>query len=97
MKTVDEKEQESRYDKKHPFHARVKENIRVTSSEHFQDTRLVKFDIMPGEQELKYQPGDVVMILPSNLKENVEQFLGLFYACERFLKYTLNTFTFLCK
>ena len=65
------------FDKKHPFHASVKENIRVTSSEHFQETRLVKFDIISAENKLAYQPGDVVMIMPSNLKENVDEFLGL--------------------
>jgi len=38
---------------------------------------LIKFDISTAEDKLQYEPGDVAMIMPSNLEENVDEFLGL--------------------
>lgn len=65
-----------RFDHSNPFRALVTENRRQTSLEHFQDTRLIEFDI--SESGLAYDPGDVCMIQPSNLTENIELFFELF-------------------
>jgi len=48
----------------------------MTSTDHFQDTRLVEFDIEGSG--IDFQPGDVCMIQPKNLEENVERFVKLF-------------------
>jgi sulfite reductase alpha subunit-like flavoprotein len=47
----------------------------VTSEDHFQDTRSVEFDI---STEISFEPGDVCMIQPQNLEDNVERFVQLF-------------------
>nr|CAB3264242.1 NADPH-dependent diflavin oxidoreductase 1 [Phallusia mammillata] len=65
------------FDEKHPFEAKLIENRRVTSEGHFQDTRLISFDISSAQSDLVYQPGDVVMIKPQNLEENVKEFLEI--------------------
>ena len=50
-------------------------NQRMTSEDHFQDTRLIEFDI---GQKLSYSPGDICLVQPRNSKGNVEKFLSLF-------------------
>jgi len=50
-------------------------NQKMTSDGHFQDTRLIEFDI--GDK-LTFNPGDVCLVQPKNSKENVEKFLSLF-------------------
>ena len=50
-------------------------NQKMTSEGHFQDTRLIEFDI--GDK-LTFNPGDVCLVQPRNSKENVEKFLSLF-------------------
>ncbi|CAO4382573.1 unnamed protein product [Caenorhabditis nigoni] len=50
---------------------RVASNVRVTSEAHFQDTRLVKFEI-PAESSMPYLPGDVLMVRPYNPQETVQ-------------------------
>ena len=68
----------------------MKKNERVTSSDHFQETRLIKFGISKAQNQLSYQPGDVVMIQPSNVKENVKDFLGMGYffnCCKLFYRF----------
>ncbi|VDO52033.1 unnamed protein product [Haemonchus placei] len=53
----------------------VDSNCRVTATEHFQDTRLVKFsstDLPP----YIYDPGDVLMVQPCNLSESIHIALG---------------------
>lgn len=49
-------------------------NIRKTSRDHFQDVRLIEFDIDAVSQ---HKPGDVVMIQPQNLDEHVEEFIQI--------------------
>ncbi|XGW02394.1 hypothetical protein V3C99_014433 [Haemonchus contortus] len=53
----------------------VDSNIRVTASDHFQDTRLVKFssaDLPPvRDSQYIYDPGDVLMVQPCNLSESI--------------------------
>ncbi|XP_065155872.1 NADPH-dependent diflavin oxidoreductase 1 isoform X2 [Atheta coriaria] len=52
------------------FDVAVKENIRMTSDDHFQDVRLIKF-ACPGH---KYSPGDVLVLRPRNLPSQVAEF-----------------------
>jgi sulfite reductase alpha subunit-like flavoprotein len=71
---------------------------RVTSSDHFQDTRLVEFDI--SRSGLAFSPGDVCMIQPSNLDEVVERFVKLFSHFDadkvfQLVKIVLNFFSLL--
>nr|XP_039265010.1 NADPH-dependent diflavin oxidoreductase 1-like isoform X1 [Styela clava] len=61
-----------------PFQAGVKSNVRVTPDNHFQNTVHVVLDISGSDGKLSYKPGDVVMIRPSNTKENVKRFLDTF-------------------
>ncbi|KAK2144296.1 hypothetical protein LSH36_770g01014 [Paralvinella palmiformis] len=58
-----------------PFYARLLLNDRVTSPDHWQDVRLLKFDISGAN--IRYNPGDVVMIPPENMKDTVNKFLEL--------------------
>jgi len=52
-------------------------NERVTTSDHWQDVRLIEFDI--GETDrLFYQAGDVLMVQPSNLNDVVGKFYEVF-------------------
>jgi len=60
-----------------PFLAPILGCQRVTSEDHFQDTRLVEFDIS-GSKITGYNPGDVCYVQPSNLEENVSTFFSLF-------------------
>ncbi|KAI6185668.1 NADPH-dependent diflavin oxidoreductase 1 [Aphelenchoides besseyi] len=57
----------------HDF-VRVKciENQRVTSENHFQDTRLISFDSTAHPKELAYKPGDVLMVQARNLQSTVD-------------------------
>ncbi len=43
--------------------SRVIRNDRITAEDHFQDTRHIVLDV---PKELKYEPGDVVMVQPRN-------------------------------
>ncbi|CAG2236502.1 NADPH-dependent diflavin oxidoreductase 1 [Mytilus edulis] len=47
-----------------PFYAKMTSNERVTSHDHFQDVRLIRFDI--SNSNMSYSPGDVVVIMPQN-------------------------------
>ncbi|CAH1786471.1 unnamed protein product [Owenia fusiformis] len=58
-----------------PYHARMISNKRVTAPDHFQDVRLVKFDI--SNSKIKYSAGDVLMIQPSNMSDTVVDFIEL--------------------
>ncbi|XP_048369084.1 NADPH-dependent diflavin oxidoreductase 1 isoform X3 [Sphaerodactylus townsendi] len=59
----------------HPFAARMVSNQRVTAESHFQDVRLIEFDITGSGME--YTAGDVVMIQPQNAYEEVQLFCDL--------------------
>ena len=48
---------------------------RVTASDHFQDVRLIEFDV--GEIKDSHKPGDVLMVQPENLDKHVEEFLNV--------------------
>ena len=59
-----------------PFLAPLIRCERVTSVDHFQDTRLVEFDI--SGSGIGFNPGDVCMVQPKNLDAVVDRFLALF-------------------
>ncbi|CAG0894050.1 unnamed protein product [Cyprideis torosa] len=59
-----------------PFHAQIKANTRVTAKSHFQDVRLITFDIT--NSEMIFRPGDVALVQPQNLEEDVEGFFSFF-------------------
>lgn len=61
-----------------PFLARMVTNQRVTGPSHFQDVRLIEFDITGSG--ISFVAGDVVLIQPENADSHVQQFcqvLGL--------------------
>ncbi|XP_059514588.1 NADPH-dependent diflavin oxidoreductase 1 isoform X1 [Myotis daubentonii] len=61
-----------------PFLARMVTNQRVTGPSHFQDVRLIEFDI--ADSGLSFVAGDVVLIQPENTARHVQLFcqvLGL--------------------
>ncbi|XP_075375543.1 NADPH-dependent diflavin oxidoreductase 1 isoform X3 [Mycteria americana] len=59
----------------HPFAAQLLSNQRVTAESHFQDVRLIEFDVTGSG--ITFSAGDVVMIQPQNCPEDVEQFCQL--------------------
>ncbi|NXG08222.1 NDOR1 oxidoreductase, partial [Sakesphorus luctuosus] len=59
----------------HPFAARVVSNRRITAPSHFQDVRLMEFDITGSG--ITFSAGAVVMIQPQNCPEDVQQFCKL--------------------
>lgn len=63
----------SSHNQSNPFYARVISNERITADDHFQDVRLVKFDIT--NSNMSYSPGDVVVIMPQNSTESVKEFI----------------------
>lgn len=58
-----------------PFPARMLSNRRVTEPSHFQDVRLIEFDI--SGSNIEFAAGDVVMIRPQNSAEDVQMFCRL--------------------
>uniref|UniRef100_A0A8C5JNN8 NADPH-dependent diflavin oxidoreductase 1 n=1 Tax=Junco hyemalis TaxID=40217 RepID=A0A8C5JNN8_JUNHY len=58
-----------------PFPAPVVSNQRLTAPTHFQDVRLIEFDI--AGSGITFSAGDVVMIQPQNCPEEVQQFCQL--------------------
>lgn len=63
---------------KKPYYARMIRNERVTRSDHWQDVRLIEFDIGEYSERMCYQAGDVLMVQPSNLNDVVERFYAVF-------------------
>ncbi|NXR19828.1 NDOR1 oxidoreductase, partial [Cinclus mexicanus] len=61
----------------HPFAARMVSNQRVTAQSHYQDVRLIEFDI--AGSGITFSAGDVVMIQPQNCPEDVQQFCQLLH------------------
>ncbi|OQV23583.1 NADPH-dependent diflavin oxidoreductase 1 [Hypsibius exemplaris] len=58
-----------------PFYARILSNERVTALDHTQDVRFIKFDT--ADCTFKYEPGDVLVVLPENLPAVVDELLML--------------------
>lgn len=59
------------------FLSPVLSNQRVTNPSHFQDVRLIKFDIKGSG--ITFVPGDVVLVFPENSEEDVAEFFNLFH------------------
>ena len=57
-----------------PFETTVVLNTRITSKDHFQDVRHIKF---LSEDMIRHEPGDVIAVLPENDPREVETFLTL--------------------
>lgn len=49
-------------------------NVRTTSADHFQDVRLISFN----SKNIKWSPGDVLVVRPINSKETVDDLFKLF-------------------
>ncbi|XP_048876951.1 NADPH-dependent diflavin oxidoreductase 1 [Brienomyrus brachyistius] len=58
-----------------PFMAQMTSNQRVTHPTHFQDVRLIEFDITGSD--IEFNAGDVVLIRPQNSPEDVQQLCQL--------------------
>ena len=69
-----------------PFLATLVSNHRLTSEDHFQDTRLIELDI--GEN-LTFNPGYVCLVQPRNSSRNVDKFLSLFSHMEHDKKFQI--------
>ena len=76
--SIQAREEESviEYSQSCPFLSPVLSCARQTPEDHFQDVRLVRLDI--SNSGMKYKPGDVALVQPSNLAHNIEQFFTLF-------------------
>ncbi|KAJ3415526.1 NADPH-dependent diflavin oxidoreductase 1 [Chytridiales sp. JEL 0842] len=57
-------------------YATVLENSRITSAEHFQDVRHVRFDI--SDLNISYEAGDVMVVYPQNPAKDVQEVLEYF-------------------
>lgn len=64
------------YTSVNPYISQVKSNVRVTSSDHFQDVRVMSLAI--DNTRLSYKLNDVCVIFPNNNDEDVETFLSMF-------------------
>lgn len=56
-----------------PFYASVVQNERITSEDHFQDTRHISLDI--SNSDMKFAPGDVLCINPLTPWNAIDDFL----------------------
>uniref|UniRef100_A0A5S6Q308 NADPH-dependent diflavin oxidoreductase 1 n=1 Tax=Trichuris muris TaxID=70415 RepID=A0A5S6Q308_TRIMR len=62
-----------------PVMAEIVQNKRITDVDHFQDVRLISFDLKPNAP---YNPGDVMVIQPQNLVENQSEFFSIVSVAE---------------
>lgn len=63
------------YNKYNPFISRILSNKHKTTTGHFQDVRLIEFDL--SNSGISFVPGDVLMIKPRNTAAKVDEFLSL--------------------
>ncbi|KAK9502323.1 hypothetical protein O3M35_011116 [Rhynocoris fuscipes] len=73
----------------------LKDNLRTTPLEHFQEVRLIKLirennDLPIEDTPLNYDPGDVVLIMPQNSSSSVENFLALLSSNDRRIERRLH-------
>jgi sulfite reductase alpha subunit-like flavoprotein len=61
------------YSRDYPYRARLMTNRRLTQEDHFQDVRHIEFDIT--ESGMRFNPGDVVYVMPRNLRQDVDDFM----------------------
>lgn len=57
------------------FDVVVQKNERITAADHFQDVRHIELKIKSDSQHQLYEPGDVAVIRPKNLPDEVDAFL----------------------
>ncbi|KAG2188762.1 hypothetical protein INT44_003901 [Umbelopsis vinacea] len=57
------------------FDVIVQKNERITAEDHFQDVRHIELKIQHDNNERFYAPGDVAVIRPKNLRNEVDAFL----------------------
>jgi sulfite reductase alpha subunit-like flavoprotein len=57
------------------FDAIVTKNERITTADHFQDVRHIELKIQTDNHSNLYEPGDVAVIRPKNLPNEVDAFL----------------------
>lgn len=62
------------YGRDSPYRARLMMNRRLTQENHFQDVRHIEFDIT--ESGMSFEPGDVVYVMPRNLRQDVDEFMN---------------------
>lgn len=74
--TVVQPSRSNNFSAKNPYFATVSQNLRVTTIDHFQDVRLITFDLK--ESGISYSPGDVAMIQPRNSDDKVDKFFEVF-------------------
>ncbi|KAJ3396112.1 NADPH-dependent diflavin oxidoreductase 1 [Lobulomyces angularis] len=58
------------------FFAEVSDNARITPQSHFQEVRTIEFKL-PNEAPT-YKPGDVMLLTPENLPDDVDEFIKFF-------------------
>lgn len=62
-----------------PHMAKVKTNTRITSIDHFQDTRHIELDL--GSSGLEYTPGDLLAIFPKTSPSAISDLLNILGMC----------------
>lgn len=77
------------YSAKNPYNAEVSQNVRVTSAEHFQDVRLITFDL--NDSGITYSPGDVVLVQPTNSDDKVDMLFQVFPQLAEYQRLSLNS------
>jgi len=77
------------YTQSHPFGAKVLSCERVTPESHFQEVRVLQVDL--ADSGIEYDPGDVALLQPENLQENVDFFFSLFPTLDRNKKFLLES------
>ena len=63
------------HDRFNPFPSTVTSNVRKTSESHYQDVRLIQFDLQGSN--ITYSPGDVLMVKPLNTEDKINEFFTL--------------------
>lgn len=58
----------------YPFYARVIKNERITSKDHFQDTRHIALNV--ENLGIEYAPGDVLCMHPLTPWDTIDDFIG---------------------
>ena len=59
-----------------PFYSKLTLNQRVTADDHWQNVRLIELD--SNTESLAYDPGDVLVLRPSNFKDTIDKFHSCF-------------------
>ncbi|KAI9269869.1 hypothetical protein BY458DRAFT_533609 [Sporodiniella umbellata] len=71
------------------FDMKVVQNTRITATDHFQDVRHIQLEC--ESEAFTYEPGDIAVIQPQNLKVDVDGFLeqmGWTDSADRWLRFT---------